>query len=113
MLEGMDRKRDGHAWTETATMNIIDLNGQLLFRYVKCLGHLHCQNISCLHLERCGEYNEKYSEGSSSKVLIPGPIIEVPRKCIVLCQICKCTLTCLKLCPCKMFYITSKNPQVS
>ena len=39
MLEVMDRRRDGHAWTETAT-NISDLNGHLSFRYVKCLGRL-------------------------------------------------------------------------
>ena len=60
MLEGMDRRRDGHAWTETATTNITDPDGQLSFRYVKCLEHLRCQNISCPQLERCGDYNEKY-----------------------------------------------------
>ena len=45
MLEGMDRRRDGHAWTEMATTNITDPDGELSFRYVKCLGHLCCQNI--------------------------------------------------------------------
>ena len=60
MLEGMDRRRDGHAWTETTTTNITDPDGQLIFRYVKCFGHLRCDNIGCPHLERCGEYNEKY-----------------------------------------------------
>ena len=113
ILEGMDRRRDGHVWTETATTNITDPDGQLSFRYVKCLGHLHCQNISCPHLERCGDYNEKYGEGSSPDVLILGPILEVPRKCSVLYRICKSTPTCLKLCPYKMYYITSKNPQMS
>ena len=113
MLEGMDRRRDGHAWTETATTNITDPDGQLSFRYVKCLGHLRCQNISCPQLERCGDYNEKYWEGSSPDVLIPSPICEVPRKYSVLCRICKSTPTCLKLCPCKMYYITSKNPEMS
>ena len=113
MLEGMDRRRDGHAWTETATMNITDPNGQLSFRYVKCLGHLRCLNILCFHLERCGEYNEKYWKGSSPDVLIPSLISEVSRKCTVLCWICKSIPTCLKLYPCKMYYITSKNPQMS
>ena len=60
MLEGMDRRRDGHSWTEKATTNITNPDGQLSFRYVKCLGHLRCQNISCPYLERCGEYNKKY-----------------------------------------------------
>ena len=113
MLEGMDRRRDRHAWTETAATNITDPDGQLSFRYVKCLGHLCCQNILCPHLERCGDYNEKYWEGSSPDVLIPGSITEVPRKCSVLCRICKSTPTCLKLCPCKMYYITSKNLEMS
>ena len=27
MLEGMDRRQDGHAWTEIATTNISDPNG--------------------------------------------------------------------------------------
>ena len=113
MLEGMDRRRDRHAWTETATTNIIDPDGQLSFRYMKCLGHLHCQNILCPHLEQFGDYNENYWEGSSPDVLIPGSISEVPQKCSVLYPICKSTRTCLKLCPCKMYYITSKNPQMS
>ena len=51
MLEGMDQRQDGHAWTEIATTNISDPDGQLSFRYVKCLGHLRCENLSCPHLE--------------------------------------------------------------
>ena len=80
MLEGMDRRRDGHAWTETATTNICDSDGQLSFCFVKCFGHLWCNNESCPHLERCGEYNEKYWEGSTPEVLILGPTIEYPWK---------------------------------
>ena len=38
-LDGMDRKRDGHVWTETATTNISDPSGILIFKYVKCMGH--------------------------------------------------------------------------
>ena len=110
MLEGMDRRRDGHAWTETATTNISDPDGQLSFRYVKCLGHLRCENLSCPHLERCGEYNEMYWEGSTPEVLIPGPTTVIPPRCIVLCRICKSTSSCLRLCACKMFYITSRIP---
>ena len=71
MLKGMDRRCDDHAWTETATTNISDPNGQLSFRYVKCLRHLRCQNNYCPHLERCDEYNEKYWEGSTLEVFIP------------------------------------------
>ena len=78
MLEGMDRRRDGHAWTETATTNISDPDEQLSFRYVKCFGHLRCENMSCPHLERCGEYNEVYWEKSTPKVLVPGLTTLIP-----------------------------------
>ena len=60
MLEGMDRRQDGHAWTETTTTNISDPDGQLSFKYVKCLGHLCYENMSCPHLEQCGKYNKMY-----------------------------------------------------
>ena len=114
MLEGMDQRCDGHAWTETATTNISDPNGQLSFRYVKCLGHLRCVNDSCPHLERCGEINKKYWEGSTPEVLIPGRATDAPRRCIYFVEIIyKSTPICLRLCPCKMFYITSKDPRMS
>ena len=109
MLKGMDKRQDGHAWTETATTNITDPDGQLSLKYIKCLGHLRCDNIGYPHLERCGEYNKKYWEGSTLDLLILGPVIEVLRKSTILCRICKSTPSCIKLCRCKMFYITSKN----
>ena len=107
MLEGMDKSRDGYASTETATTNIIDPNGQLSFHYVKCFGHLRCPKNSCPHLEQCGEINEKYWEGSTPEVLIPGQATYTLQKCTLLCRIC------LKLCPCKMFYIISKDRRMS
>ena len=113
MLEGMDWRRDGHAWTETTTTNISDPDGQLSFRYVKCLGHLRCENMSCPHLERCGEYNEMYWEGSTPEILVPGPTTLIPPRCTVLCRICKSTPSCLRLCACKMFYITSRIPHMT
>ena len=39
-LDGMDRKFDGHAWTETQTTNILGSKSDLLFKYIKCMGHL-------------------------------------------------------------------------
>ena len=41
-LDGMDRKRDGHVWTEMATTNISDPSLVLTFKYVKCMGHFFC-----------------------------------------------------------------------
>ena len=43
-LDGMDRKFDRHAWTKTATSDIIDPSWLLSFKYVKCMGHLCCYN---------------------------------------------------------------------
>ena len=59
-LDGMDRKRDGHVWMETATTNIFDPSGALSFKYVKCLGHLHCDNIDRCCLMENGSVNELY-----------------------------------------------------
>jgi hypothetical protein len=58
--EGMDRKSDGHAWTETQTTNLSDHRGELSFKFVKCLGHLRCLNPNCLHLKRTNDYNDLY-----------------------------------------------------
>ena len=82
---------DGHGWIETATTNLSDPNGQLAFRYVKCLGHLRCGNLSCPHIECTGEYNEKYWEGSTLEVLIPSPLTQLPWKYILVCHLCKVT----------------------
>ena len=39
-LDGINQRFDGHAWTETATTNIVDPSRLLSFKYVKCMGHL-------------------------------------------------------------------------
>ena len=39
-LDSMDRRFDGHAWIEIATMNIVDQSRLLSFKYVKCMRHL-------------------------------------------------------------------------
>ena len=111
MLKRMDRRQDGHAWTKTTTTttNITDHNGQLSFRYVKCLEHLRCEKIACPHFKHCRNYNKKYEEGSTCEVLISCPITEVLWKYSVFYQIRKSIPSCLKLCPWKMFNITSKN----
>ena len=59
-LDGMDRKRDGHVWTETTTTNICDPSGILTFKYVKCMGHLRCTNPYCRYIGETSNYNELY-----------------------------------------------------
>ena len=44
-VNGMDWRFDGHAWNETALTNIVDPNGLLSFKYIKCMGHLRRSNL--------------------------------------------------------------------
>ena len=54
-----------------------------------------------------------YWEGSTPEVLVPGPTTLISPRCTILCRICKSTLSCLRLCACKMFYITSRIPHMT
>jgi hypothetical protein len=56
----MNRKFDGHAWTETQTTNLSLAKPDLSFKYVKCLGHLRCMNMEYPHLLRSKEHNDLY-----------------------------------------------------
>ena len=112
-LDDMDRRFDGHAWTETATTNIVDPSRLLSFKYVKCMGHLRCSNPDCRHIKEMGDYNEMYWSGSSPDVLTPGPSSKPSPKCKLVCKHCRRTPSCLVLCPCRMFYIVSKDPLMS
>jgi hypothetical protein len=108
-LDGMDRKFDGHAWTETQTTNLSSSKLDLSFKYVKYMGHLRCMNEECVHFLRSGKHNDLYWDGTSSEVLVAGPDPSVPSKCTLVCQYCKTLPTCLRLCHCRMFYVVPKN----
>ena len=112
-LNGMDRRFNGHAWTKTATTNIVDPNRLLSFKYVKCMGHLRCSNSNYRHIKEIGDYNEMYWVGLSHDVLTPGPLSKPSPKCKLVCKHYRRTPSCLVLCPCRMFYIVSKDPLMS
>ena len=112
-LDGMDWKRDDHIWTEMAITNISDPSGVLTFKYVKCMGHLRCTNPDCRCVGESNKYNELFWTRSSPDVLIPGPNSKVTVKCKLVCKLYKVTPTCLELCPCKLFYVVSKDPTMS
>ena len=97
-LDGMDRKFDGHAWTETATTNIVDPSRLLSFKYVKCMGHLRCYNPKCRHISEVRKYNDLYWAGSSPEVLTPGKSTRPSQRCKLVCKLCKTTPLCLVLC---------------
>ena len=59
-LGGMDPHRDGHTWTETKTTNISNPSGKLLFKYVRCMGHLRCTNPDCRCLIETKAHTEIY-----------------------------------------------------
>ena len=112
-LDGMDRKRDSHVWTEMATTNISDPSGILTFQYVKCMGHLRCLNPDCRCVSETGDCNELYWSGSSPDVLTPGSSLEGVGKCKLVYKYCKVTPSCLAVCHCKLFYAVSKDPNIS
>jgi hypothetical protein len=89
------------------------VQSQLSFKFVKCLGHLRCLNPDCPHLTRTKNHNDLYWEGSSPQVLILGRDCSTPSKCTIVYHLCKATPVCFKLCLCKMFYIVSKDPNMS
>ena len=112
-LDGMDQKRDGHIWTETATTNISDPSGILTFKYVKCMGHLQCLNLDCRCVSETGDCNELYWSGSSPDILMSGSSLEGVGKYKLVCKYCKVTPSCLVVCHCKLFYVVSKDPNMS
>ena len=101
-LDGTDQRFDGHAWIETATTNIVDPSCLFSFKYVKCMGHLRCNNPNCQHISEVGDYNEMYWAGSSPDVLTLGQSSMPSSKCKLICKHCKSTPSCLVLCPCRM-----------
>ena len=112
-LDGMDQKRDGHVWTETAMTNISNPSGTLSFKYVKCLGHLRCDNINCCCLMENGSVNELYWSGSLSDVIPRGHSPVLSKKFKIVCKFCKLVPSCIATCECKMFYVVSKDPLMS
>ena len=60
-----------------------------------------------------GDSNEMYWAGSSPDVLTPGHSSKPSPKCKLVCKHCKSTPSCLVLCPCRMYYIVSKDPLMS
>ena len=77
------------------------------------MGHLQCSNPDCRHIKEMGDYNEMYWAGSSPDVLTPRPLSKPSPKCKLVCKHCRRTPSCLVLCPCRMFYIVSKDPLMS
>ena len=105
LLQGMDKRYDGHAWTRTITSNIKNDMG-LTFRMSSCLGHLQCTNAACDYLSRVhrsSEANEIEWDGVSSLTFEVGSI--PPKGSTVVCKICKVPPSCLDGCLAKIYYV--------
>lgn len=108
-LRGIDKRFDGHAWTQTITSNILNDLG-LTFPTSSCLEHLRCDNVYCEFLTRIHHttpVNEMEWEGNST---LPFEVREVsPKGSTIVCTICKVPPTCLALCNARVYYILASE----
>jgi hypothetical protein len=105
LLEGMDKRHDGHAWTRTVTTHILNEMG-LSFRMSSCLGHLICSNDQCNYRSRVHRptpSNETEWDGTS---YVPFDVdSSPPMKSTVVCKVCKTPPSCLNVCSSRIYYI--------
>ena len=110
LLQGMDKRHDGHAWTRTVTTHIMNDMG-LSFRMSSCLGHLQCTNDHCNYVSRVHKptpANETEWDGAS---YVPFDVDSPPPKnSTVLCKLCQTPPSCLNVCSAKIYYVLSPPP---
>ena len=94
----MDRKSNGHVWTKTATTNISNPSGILSFKYVKCLGHLQCDNPNYRCIRENGRMNELYLSGSLLNIIPLGLSPLLSKKFKIVYKFCKLSPSCLATC---------------
>lgn len=102
LLAGMDRRYDGHVWTQTKTTNIRNTD-LIKFRYAHCVGHLRCGNSLCSHVRNHGRPNETSWDGVSTNPLAVGSLEE--QRASLICSHCKLRPECIGTCPAKMLYV--------
>ena len=109
LLRGMDKRHDGHAWTRTITSNIKNDMG-LTFRTSSCSGHLKCTNADCDYITRvhCTSIaNETEWDGVLSFTFEVG--IHPPKGSTVVCNICKSPISCVAICPAKIYFVLGED----
>ena len=106
VMEGMDKRYDGHVWCRTKTSNIRNDNG-LTFRYSACVGHLRCTNSVCPFLEREGrlaDVNEIEWDGCTDSPFQVG--CSPPKDSTVVCSICRFPPQCIANCMALIYYVS-------
>ena len=108
LLDGMDKKYDGHVWCKTKTTNIKNDIG-LTFRRAVCVGHIQCQNDVCSFFIRSSKRNDTEWDGFALNPFPIGPTSSTPTTSSLVCKICKLPPTCINTCPCRIYYILGKR----
>lgn len=108
LLDGMDKKYDGHVWCKTKTTNIKNDVG-LTFRRAVCVGHIQCQNDLCSFFTRSSKHNDTEWDGFALNPFAIGQTTSAPSSSTLVCKICKLPPTCINTCPCRMYYVLSKG----
>lgn len=108
LMEGMDKKHDGHPWCRTKTSNIHN-HDNLIFRRTVCNGHLKCENMKCRHFALSGVQNQSEWDGVTENPFKPG--VTPPYNNTFVCKFCRLPPCCLALCGAKMLCGASiQNP---
>jgi hypothetical protein len=109
LLSGMEKRYDGHVWSNTHTTNIKNDDG-LTFRLSSCVGHLRCDNSNCDYLtrkHRVAGVNETEWDGCSPIPFEVGP--DPPSGSTITCKICSVVPSCIASCPAKLYYVVGKK----
>lgn len=108
-LTGMERRYDGHVWSNLHTTNIKNVDG-LTFRLASCVGHLRCENPTCDYLtreHRVALINETEWDGCSP---IPFQVCSTPPLGSTLsCKVCSTVPSCMSTCPAKIYYVVGSK----
>jgi hypothetical protein len=71
LMQGMDKKYDGHFWCKIKTTNIKNNDG-LKFKRSSYVGHVFCQNLQFVYYVKNDAYNETNWEGGIKNCIEAG-----------------------------------------
>jgi hypothetical protein len=105
MMQGMDKRHDGHAWSKSITSNIKS-DMSLTFRTSTCIGHLRCENQDCEYtsrIHRTAPVNEREWDGFTITTIPVGQ--PAPAGSSLVCKICKVPPVCVATCAARIYYV--------
>ena len=105
LMQGMNKRHDGHPWCKTKTTNIKN-DVHLTFRRSVCVGHMRCPSPTCIFLNHHDSPNDKYWEIVPLNPFHPGA--SSPPNGTFVCRHCKKVPHCVATCPARMYYVTHR-----